>query len=50
MPDFQKGWKVQTLPIDFLITKKNKKVPALDKLVHIVCAVMNMRSSVVAMD
>ena len=25
----------QTLPIDFLITEKGKKVPTLDKLVHI---------------
>ena len=37
------GGGFQTLPIDFLITKKDKKVPTLDKLVPIVCAVMNMR-------
>ena len=27
----------QTLPIDFLITEKGKKVPTLDKLVHCLC-------------
>ena len=40
----------QTLPIDFLITEKDEKVPALDKLVHIACAVINMCPSVVPMD
>ena len=32
----------QTLPIDFLITEKDKKVQTLDKLVHIACALINM--------
>ena len=40
----------QTLPIDFLITEKDKKVPTLDKLVHIACALITMCSSVVPMD
>ena len=30
----------QALPIDFLITEKDKKVPTLDKLVHIACALI----------
>ena len=40
----------QTLPINFLITEKDKKVPKLDKLVHIACAVISMCPSVVPMD
>ena len=40
----------QTLPIDFLITEKDKKVPTLDKLVHITCVLTNMCPSVVPMD
>ena len=38
------------MPIDFLITEKDKKVPTLDKLVHVACAVITMCSSVVPMD
>ena len=40
----------QTLQIDFLITGKGKKVPTLDKLVNIACALINMCASVVPMD
>ena len=40
----------QTLPIDCLITEKDKKVPTLDKLVHIACVLTNMCPSVVPMD
>ena len=40
----------QTLPIDFLITEKDKKVTTLDKLVHIACALIKMCPSVVPMD
>ena len=40
----------QTLPIDYLITEKDEKVPTLDKLVHITYALINMCPSVVSMD
>ena len=39
----------QTLPIDFLITEKDKEVLTLDKLVHIACALINMCPSVAPM-
>ena len=40
----------QTLPIDCLITEKDRKVPTLDKLVHIACVLTNVCPSVVPMD
>ena len=40
----------QPFPIDFLITEKDKKVPTLDKLVHIACVLTNVCPSVVPMD
>ena len=39
----------QTLPIDFLITEKDKEVLTLDKLVHIACALINMCPSATPM-
>ena len=39
----------QTLPIDFLITEKDKEVLTLDKLVQIACALTNMCPSVAPM-
>ena len=40
----------QTLPIDYLITDKDKKVPTLDKMVHVACALINMCPSVVPLE
>ena len=40
----------QPLPIDFLITEKDKEIPTLDRLVHIAFALINMCPSAVPMD
>ena len=39
----------QTLPIDFLITEKDKVVLTLDKIVQIACALINMCPSITPM-
>ena len=40
----------QTLPIGFLIVEKVETVPKLEKLVHIACELIHVRSSGVPME
>lgn len=39
-----------TLPIDFLLTKKNDDIPLVDKSAHVCCGLVNMCESVVDFD
>lgn len=40
----------QTLPIGFLIVEKVETVPKLEKLVHVACELIHVRSSGVPME